>query len=101
MAIAVMQDFPGGTQQQYDQVTNQVMSQLNLGGHAPQGCLYHTAGPIEGGWRVVDVWESQDALNTFMATLGPIAQSAGVAQPQVTIWPIHNILTPKGYAVGG
>lgn len=97
MAIAVMQDFPGGTQQQYDQVTEQ----LNLGGHSPQGNLYHTAGPIEGGWRVLDVWESQDALNTFLAVLGPIAQSAGVAQPQVTMWPIHNILTPKGYGIGG
>ena len=97
MAIAVMQDFPGGTQQQYDQVTGQ----LDLGGHTPKGCLFHTAGPMEGGWRVVDVWESQDALNAFMGVLGPVAQSAGIPQPQVTIWPIHNILTPKGYALGG
>ena len=97
MAIAVMQDFPGGTQAQYDQVT----AQLDLGGHSPKGNLYHIAGPIEGGWRVVDVWESQDALNAFMAVLGPVAHSAGIAQPQVTVWPIHNILTPKGYGIGG
>jgi len=101
MAIAVMQDFPGGTQQQYNQVNDQVLAQLNLGGNTPQGCLFHTAGPIEGGWRILDVWESQDALNTFLATLRPIAQSVGIPQPQVTIWPIHNILTPKGYAPGG
>ncbi len=98
MAMVVMQDFPGGTQEQYDSVT----AQLNLGGHSPKGNLVHTAGPIEGGWRVVDVWESQDALNAFMGVLGPIAQNAGIAQPQVTVWPLHNMLTPKaGYALGG
>ena len=101
MAIAVMQDFPAGTQQQYDQVVAQLQAKLNLGGHSPQGNLYHTAGPIEGGWRIVDVWESQDAFNAFMGVLGPMAQSAGVPQPQVTVWPIHNILTPKGFGLGG
>lgn len=97
MAIVVMQDFPGGTQEQYDRVTEQ----LNLGGHSPQGNLYHVAGPVEGGLRVVDVWESQDALNAFMAVLGPVAQKEGVAPPQITTWPAHNILTPRGYAIGG
>lgn len=90
MAIAVLQDFPGGTQEQYDQIT----VQLNLGGKSPKGNLVHTAGPIQGGWRVVDVWESQDALNAFMAILGPIAQNVGIAPPQVTTWPVHNMLTP-------
>jgi hypothetical protein len=97
MALVVMQDFSGGTKEQYDQVT----AQLNLGGHSPQGNLFHVAGMVEGGLRVVDVWESQDALNAFMAVLGPVAQSVGVAQPQVTTWPVHNILTPKGYGLGG
>jgi hypothetical protein len=97
MAIVVLQDFPGGTQEQYDKVT----AQLNLGGHSPQGCLFHVAGMVEGGLRAVDVWESQDALNAFMGVLGPVAQSVGIPQPQVTVWPVHNILTPKGYAIGG
>jgi hypothetical protein len=91
MAIAIMQDFVGGTQVQYDLV----LVQLDLGGHSPQGNLYHTAGPIEGGWRVVDVWESQEAFNAFVGVLAPVAQSIGMPQPQVTVWPIYNILTPK------
>ena len=33
MAIAVMQDFPGGTQEQYDRI----VAQLDLGGHSPKG----------------------------------------------------------------
>ena len=101
MAIAIMQDFPGMTQEMYDRINDQVSAQLNLDGNAPQGCLFHTASRPRWGRRVLDVWESQDAFNKFLATLGPIAQSAGAPQPQVTIWPLHNILTPKGYAIGG
>jgi hypothetical protein len=97
MAIVVLQDFPGGTAQQYDQVTER----LNLGGRSPKGNLFHVAGPVEGGWRVVDVWESPEALNEFMGMLGPLAQEAGIAPPQVTTWPAHNILTPLGYGIGG
>ncbi|SRR5258708_872955 len=97
MAIVVMQDFPGGTVEQYDQVTER----LNLGNKSPKGNLVHIAGPIEGGFRVVDVWESQEALNAFMGVLGPVAQSVGIPAPQVTIWPAHNMLTPLGYGLGG
>ena len=97
MAIVVLQDSPGGTQEQYDQL----LEKLNLGGKSPKGNLVHIAGPIEGGWRVVDVWESEDALNAFLAVLMPMSQSAGIAPPQVTTWPAHNMLTPLGYALGG
>ena len=97
MAIVVLQDFSGVTLEQYDQLT----AQLNLGGHSPQGNLIHTAGLVEGQLRVVDVWESESAFNAFLAILGPLTQRAGVAAPQVTIWPTHNMLTPRGYAIGG
>jgi hypothetical protein len=97
MAIAVLQDLPGVTAEQYDQV----VMQLGLGNKSPQGNLVHIAGPTEGGWRMVDVWESEEALNAFLAVLGPISQSAGFAPPHVTSWPVHNMLTPLGYGIGG
>lgn len=97
MAIVVLQDFAGVTLEQYDQVTEQ----LNLGGNSPQGNLFHTAGLVEGQLRVVDVWESESAFHAFLAVLGPLTQGVGMAAPQVTTWPTHNILTPRGYAIGG
>ncbi len=97
MAIVVLQDFPGGTLEQYNQVTEQ----LNLDGYSPQGNLFHVAGMVEGKMRVVDVWESESALNAFMGVLGPVAQSVGIPNPQVTMWPVHNMLMPRGYAIGG
>ncbi len=62
MAIMVIYDTPGVTQQQYDQVTDRVLKQVTL---PVAGQLFHASGPIEGGWRTVDVWESQEASDRF------------------------------------
>ena len=42
------------------------------------GLLLHVAGESPQGFRVVDVWESQDACNRFGEALGPILQEVGV-----------------------
>ena len=50
---------------------------------------------MEGGWRVLDVWESQEAANKFFQeALLPTFQELGfaLAQPQ-QVWPAHNCLT--------
>jgi hypothetical protein len=52
MAVGIIINFPGATQEQYDTV----MEQLNLGGRMPPGGISHAAGPTDEGWRVVDVW---------------------------------------------
>src|SRR6266566_4717285 len=59
MAVAFLQELPGATQEQYDQVVE------TLRGQTAEGRIFHVAGPIEGGWRIVDVWESQEAVNKF------------------------------------
>jgi hypothetical protein len=90
MAIAFLLEFPEGTQGQYDAM----IQELNLGGKVAPGGVFHVAGPMEGGgWRVVDVWESQEVFDTFLhEKLGPAMQNAGVQPPQVKAWPVHNTL---------
>ena len=61
MSIGLIFDIPGVTQAQYDQVRTEVAP----ANHPPTGLLYHAGGPSENGWCVVEVWESQDAVNTF------------------------------------
>jgi hypothetical protein len=74
MAVAFLQELPGATQEQYDQVVE------TLRGQTAEGRIFHVAGPIGGGWRIVDVWESQEAVNKFFQEqLGPAAQAAGMA----------------------
>jgi hypothetical protein len=43
-----------------------------------QGVLVHVAGQTEQGFRVVDVWESEDAFRRFGEKLMPILKEVGV-----------------------
>src|SRR5437899_5493123 len=89
MALAFLLDFPGATQAQFAQVAEK------LGSISPPGLLYHVDGPIEGGWRVVDVWESQEALDKFFQEkLGQAVQEAGLARQQRHVWLAQRIVKP-------
>lgn len=53
-------------------------------GHSlPAGCIVHTASEVDGRVRVVDVWESKEAIDEFFQTsLGPAFARLGVeAEP--------------------
>ena len=88
MAIAMIFEAQGVSQAQYDQVRNETSPDNTL----PAGMLYHVGGPTEGGWRVAEVWESQEAADRyFQETLGQALKRANInVQPQV--FPVHNIM---------
>ena len=46
-----------------------------------EGILFHSAGESPSGFRVVDVWESQDACDAFGQRLGPILEEVGITDP--------------------
>jgi hypothetical protein len=58
------------------------------GGWPVEGLISHQAGERPGGFVVVDVWESEEALARFSETVGPILQSVGVTDPP-TLFPAH------------
>jgi hypothetical protein len=78
MAVGVFLEFPGVTWEQYEQL----VQDLGLSGQ-PEGVLIHVCGPTsDGGWRMVDVWESQEAFERFAHDLLiPRAQARGFPQP--------------------
>jgi hypothetical protein len=91
VAIGMIIDFPGGTQEQYEAV----LEQLNLGGRMAPGGIFHAAGPIDGGWRVVDVWESQQAFDILLGErLEQALRNAGMPSPEVATWPVYATLEP-------
>src|SRR5215212_1546108 len=96
-AVGLIMTFPGVTEEQY----YAVLEQLDLGGRMPHGGIFHAAGPIEGGWRVVDVWESEEAFETFFRErLEQAMQNAGMPTPDVEGWQVYSTLetasTPAG-----
>jgi hypothetical protein len=88
-AITVVFDMPSVTAAQYEQV---IRGLEVAGAGNPEGRLYHVASAKEGGWLVVDVWESGELLNQFAQTLAPIMHTAGVTPPQLQVYPVHKII---------
>ncbi len=78
MAVGVFMEFPGVTWEQYEHL----VQDLALSG-PPEGELIHVCGPTsDGGWRTVDVWDSQEAFERFAnELLMPRAQARGFPQP--------------------
>ncbi|MEU8616405.1 antibiotic biosynthesis monooxygenase [Streptomyces sp. NPDC048623] len=75
MPVIVTVEIPGGTQEQYERMTEQITS-------APwfpmPGFLAHAGGPDgTGGWRVVDFWESEAAFRAFVEKAMPIFHENG------------------------
>jgi hypothetical protein len=84
-------EWQGVTQAQYDAV----LEELGLTHKTPPGGVFHVAGPTDGGWRVVDVWESPEIFEAFLQTrLGPVLQHNNVPPPNVSAWPVHNTMVP-------
>jgi hypothetical protein len=95
MAIGVLFDFPGVTQAQYDAT----LKALKPGGRFSRlsdwptsGVLFHVAGPTPGGWRVVDVWESEADFRRFGEVLMPILKSLGFPEGTPSFFPVHNMI---------
>jgi len=59
----------------------------------PAGAVFHAASFDAGDHlHVVYVWESQEAMNEFVdKRLGPAMKKLGISQPEVVVYPIHNV----------
>jgi hypothetical protein len=89
MPVVVQVDVAGGTEQQYDEIAAAIFP----GGKLPEGWQLHLAGPVPTGWRVINVVPSQEQFESFSRDqLGPAAQRAGDALPQVSSFPLHKLI---------
>ena len=88
--------FEGVTQEQYEESVRRLSggkSRMESPADWPvEGLLAHIAGQGEKSFRVVDVWESEAALESFAAKLTPILQDIGV-QGQPEIYPAHTYVS--------
>lgn len=91
MAIAMMVDNPNGSQEIYERVREL------LGMENPAGGIFHVAGPSpNGGWRVIEVWESEEDAQRFVnERLKRAFEAVGVPGPPKPpeFWPVHSYMT--------
>ena len=90
--VVVIFNAPNLTADNYDKIWDELRA---AGQSSPKGLISHVgfARP-EGGWSVVDIWESEDAFNEFGKTLMPIAQKLGFNVPPPKAVPAHYVLVP-------
>jgi hypothetical protein len=88
MAVVIVHQGPTLTQEKYDEVVRRFTGgrgRMESPSDWPVGgLLVHAAGQGEQGFRVVDVWESEEASQRFGDVLIPILQEIGVTdEPEV------------------
>jgi hypothetical protein len=97
MAVVLVQQGPSFTQEKYEEVVRKVSggkSRMESPSDWPvAGLLVHAAGQADGGFRVVDVWESEEACNQFGELLAPALQEVGIVDPPEPIYQAHTFVS--------
>ena len=97
MAVVMVHQGPTITRESYDEVIRRLTDGGKDRMESPsdwpvEGLLVHIAGDGPNGFRVVDVWESEEACNRFGEILGPHLEEVGVTE-QPEIYPPHGFVS--------
>ena len=84
--VMVEFNFKGLTTRDFDTMWNECRE---AGYAEPKGLIQHTAAKTAEGIAVVDVWESEDAFNTFGKFLGPLAAKYGQGKAKPNVNPVY------------
>jgi hypothetical protein len=92
MAVVMRMEWPEVTQEQYDATLEAVGWEEN----PPDGAIFHVAFFDEGGFKVLDVWESRDKFQMFLEErLYPGIRQVGIeGEPKVTFAEAHRVFEP-------
>jgi len=87
MAVLVTAEVPGQSEQGYDGMLAALESALK---QAP-GFVLHSAYPVEGGWRIVEVWRSKSQANEWYARAVAPNLPPGV-RPKRSVQELHSLV---------
>ncbi|EKX66438.1 hypothetical protein Sipo8835_27725 [Streptomyces ipomoeae] len=93
MAVLVHSEGADWNQELYQATFDRVIPDRS---DPPAGLIAHFAGPVEqGGWQVVDVWESEEAFRRFMEeAVLPAAKDLGAPPFDSHLGEVRNSLIP-------
>lgn len=99
MPVAIIHRMPADfTTDMYDAVN----AKAQIGANPPSGLISHTLGTSDQGAVILDVWESEDAFESFRSDrLNPAMESivgaevfAGMPTPEREFYAVHNVVQP-------
>jgi hypothetical protein len=95
MPIVAVFEGPGFTQQSYEESVRKLTGKNKMTSPSEwpvEGLLVHVAGQGPNGFRVVDVWTSEDAFRRFGEKLLPVLREVGI-EGEPEIYPSHTLVT--------
>lgn len=95
MPYAITHHFAGGTREQYDKAIEAVHGGPGAD-NLPDGQIFHAAGPVDGGWRIFAVHDSQESWERFRDDILMPQLQAGVpgafeGPPEETTYELHTL----------
>ena len=95
MPVVLVHQGRGLTKESYEETVQRITGGKGLTSPADwpvEGLLMHAAGEAPGGFRVVDVWKSEEAAGQFGEQLIPVLREVGIeAEPE--LYPAHTFIS--------
>jgi hypothetical protein len=95
MPVVLIHQGPTLTQERYEETVRRLTGKSRMETPADwpvEGLLVHAAGQGERGFRVVDVWESEEAARRFGERLAPVLEEVGVKE-QPELYSTHTFVS--------
>jgi len=89
MAVLIIAEVQGQTQPGYDGMAERLGPALRS---AP-GFIAHGAHPVDGGWRIVEIWRDKDSADRFFAQHVAPNLPPGI-RPKRSLQVLHNLVVP-------
>jgi len=87
MAVGIRIKIPNLDQAAFEKLEGHI----DPAGNPPDGLIFHSSGPIDGGWGVIDFWQSREQFDRFgQERIGPAMASLGVTSaPNIEEFEVH------------
>ena len=96
MAVVLVHHGPSVTRENYEETVRKLTGGKDRMGSPSDwpvpGLLVHAAGDGPSGFRIVDVWESEEACSQFGEALAPILQEVGI-EDQPELYQAHTFVS--------
>jgi hypothetical protein len=88
MSVLVVIEVPGGS----SALDEALVDAWSITGDPPAGNRLRLAGPMDGGWRVISLWDSREQFEAFLdERLHLTLDDGGGEQPIVSFWEIEKV----------
>jgi hypothetical protein len=89
MAVLMTAELDGGTQEMIDGMNSQLDGPMK----SAQGFILHANGPVPGGWRVTEIWDSEAAFHAWFEGYVKPALPGGAPTPSIKFDQLHRFFT--------